>query len=114
TADTIGSLTDEVLSLMRVIDDLQDLALAEAGRLRLQIDPWDAPMELSSLGRASERAEGPSIDVQAGSPLVAHVDPKRFRQIVRNLIANAVAALPPAGHVKVSAAAAGRQGEING
>jgi signal transduction histidine kinase len=112
TADTIGSLTDEVLSLMRVIDDLQDLALAEAGRLRLQIEPCDVAMELRSLGRASERPEGPSIDVQAGSPLVAHVDPKRFRQIVRNLIANAVAALPPAGHVKVSAAAAGEQVEI--
>jgi signal transduction histidine kinase len=106
-AETIGSLTDEVLSLMRVIDDLQDLALAEAGRLRLQIEPCDVALELQSLGRASERPEGPSIDVQAGSPLVARVDPKRFRQIVRNLIANAVAALPPAGHVTVSAAAAG-------
>ena len=107
TAETIGSLTDEVLSLMRVIDDLQDLALTEAGRLRLQIEPCDVALELYSLGRVSERPDGPSIDVQAGSPLIARVDPKRFRQIVRNLIANAVAALPPAGHVTVSAAAAG-------
>jgi signal transduction histidine kinase len=112
TAETIGSLTDEVLSLMRVIDDLQDLALAEAGRLRLQIEPCDVAMELHSLGRASARPDGPSIDVQAGSPLVARVDPKRFRQIVRNLIANAVAALPPAGHVTVSAAAAGENVRI--
>jgi signal transduction histidine kinase len=112
TAETIGSLTDEVLSLMRVIDDLQDLALAEAGRLRLQVEPCDLAMELQSLGRASERPDGPSIDVQACSPLVARVDPKRFRQIVRNLIANAVAALPPAGHVTVSAAAAGENVEI--
>src|SRR5262245_26842845 len=112
TAETIGSLTDEVLSLMRVIDDLQDLALAEAGRLRLQIEPCDLAIELQSLGRASERPDGPLIDVQVGSPLMARVDPKRFRQIVRNLIANAVAALPPAGHVTVSAAAAGENVRI--
>jgi hypothetical protein len=46
---------------------------------------WKIPMFdcAGRLGRASERPDGPSIDVQAGSPLVARVDPKRFRQIVR-------------------------------
>jgi two-component system sensor histidine kinase BaeS len=112
TAQTIGSLNDEVLSLMRVIDDLQDLALADAGRLRLHIEPCDIAVELRSLARASERPEGPSIAVQAPSSLVARVDPRRFRQIVRNLIANAVAALTPAGQVTVSAAAASEYVEI--
>jgi signal transduction histidine kinase len=112
TAETIGSLNDEILSLMQVIDDLQDLALAEAGRLHLHIERSDIAVELRSLVRASERPEGPSITVHASSPLVALVDPKRFRQIVRNLLANAVAALPPTGHVTVSAAAAGECVEI--
>jgi HAMP domain-containing protein len=107
TGETIGSLNDEVLSLMRVIDDLQDLALADAGRLRLHIQPCDIAVELHSLVRASERPQGPSIALRASTPLVARVDPKRFRQIVRNLLANAVAALPPAGHVTVSAVTAG-------
>jgi signal transduction histidine kinase len=112
TAETIGSLNDEVLSLMRVLDDLQDLALADAGRLRLHVEPCDIAVELRSLARASERPEGPSIAVHAPSSLVARVDPKRFRQIVRNLIANAVAALTPAGHVTVSAVAASEYVEI--
>jgi signal transduction histidine kinase len=112
TAETIGSLNDEVLSLMRVIDDLQDLALADAGRLRLHVEPCDIAVELRSLARASERPEGPSIAVRAPSSLVARVDPKRFRQILRNLIANAVAALTPAGHVTVSAVAASEYVEI--
>jgi signal transduction histidine kinase len=112
TVETIGSLNDEVLSLMGVIDDLQDLALAEAGRLRLDIDPCDIAEELRSLVRASERPEGPSIAVHAPSSLVARVDRRRFRQIVRNLIANAVAALPSAGHVMVSAVDAGQRVEV--
>jgi two-component system, OmpR family, sensor histidine kinase BaeS len=111
TPETMGSLTDEVLPLMRVIDDLH-LALVDAGRLRLHIKPCDVAAELRSLGRASERPDGPSIDVRAASPLMARVDPKRFRQIVRNLIANAVAALPSSGHVIVSAVAAGERVEI--
>jgi two-component system sensor histidine kinase BaeS len=95
-----------------VIDDLQDLALADAGRLRLHIQPCDIAVELHSLVRASERPQGPSIALRASTPLVARVDPKRFRQIVRNLLANAVAALPPAGHVTVSAVTAGDCVEI--
>jgi signal transduction histidine kinase len=112
TSETIESLNAEILSLMRVIDDLQDLALADAGRLSLQVQPCDIAVELRSLVRASERPEGPSIALQASSSLMARVDPKRFRQIVRNLIANAVAALPHAGHVTVSAVAAGDCVEI--
>jgi signal transduction histidine kinase len=112
SAETVSSLHDEILSLMELIDDLQDLALADAGRLPLHIEPCDIVAELRSLVRASERPEGPSIAVHASSPLVARVDPKRFRQIVRNLLANAVAALPPTGHVTVSAVAVGECVEI--
>jgi signal transduction histidine kinase len=112
-AETIGSLNDEVLSLMGVIDDLQDLALAEAGRLRLSIEPCDITEELRSLVRASERPEGPSVAVHASPALVARVDPKRLRQMVRNLIANAVAAVSTEGHVTVSAVDAGQCVEIH-
>jgi signal transduction histidine kinase len=112
TAETIGSLNEEIHSLMRAIDDLQDLALAEAGRLRLDMAPCDIEVELRSLVRASERPEGPLITVHTSSSLVARVDPKRFRQIVRNLIANAIAAVPPDGHVAVSAEPAGESVEI--
>jgi signal transduction histidine kinase len=111
-AETIGSLNDEVLSLMGVIDDLQDLAQAEAGRLRLDIEPYDIAQELRSLVHASERPDGPSFAVHAPPSLVARVDPKRLRQMVRNLIANAVAALPSDGHVTVSAVEAGPCVEI--
>jgi signal transduction histidine kinase len=63
--------------------------------------------ELRSLVHASERPDGPSFGVHAPPSLMARVDPKRLRQMVRNLIANAVAALPSDGHVTVSAVEAG-------
>jgi signal transduction histidine kinase len=112
TPETIGSIHDEIFSLMQVIDDLQDLALADAGRLRLHIEPCDIAVELRSLARASERPAGPSIDVQTSSSLLARVDPKRFRQVMRNLIANAAAVLTPAGHITLSAVAASEYVEI--
>jgi signal transduction histidine kinase len=112
-AETIGSLNDEVLSLMGVIDDLQDLAQAEAGRLRLDIELCDIAAELRSLVHASERPDGTSLTVHAPPSLVARVDSKRLRQMIRNLIANAVAALPSKGHVTVSAMDAGQCVEIH-
>jgi two-component system, OmpR family, sensor histidine kinase BaeS len=112
-AETIGSLNDEVLSLMGVIDDLQDLAQAEAGRLRLDIELCDIAAELRSLVHASERPDGTSLTVHAPPSLVARVDSKRLRQMIRNLIANAVAALPSKGHVTVSAMEAGQCVEIH-
>jgi two-component system, OmpR family, sensor histidine kinase BaeS len=67
---------------------------------------------LRSLARASERLEGPSVAVHASPALVARVDPKRLRQMVRNLIANAVAAVSSDGHVTISAVDAGQCVEI--
>jgi signal transduction histidine kinase len=110
--ETMGSLNDEVISLMGVIDDLQDLALAEAGRLRLDLARCDIADELRSLVHASERPDGPSFTVHTPPSLVARVDQKRLRQMVRNLIANAVAAVPSEGHVTVSAVEAGDSVEI--
>jgi signal transduction histidine kinase len=110
--ETLESLNEEVLSLMGVIDDLQDLALADAGRLRLNIEQCDVAEELRSLVRASERPGGPSFTLHVASSLVALVDPNRLRQMVRNLIANAVAALTSGGHITVSAADAGEWVEI--
>ncbi len=106
--ELIGSLHEEALLLNRLVDDLQDLALAEAGQLRLARHP-------TSLGAIVERAvgalrpaldeKGLAIDVQmpGGLPCV-DADPERIGQVLRNLLNNAITHTPPSGCIGVEAA----------
>jgi signal transduction histidine kinase len=79
---------------LALIDDLHQLARAEAGRLELSI----APVDLGDLARASGdeyRASAEtsglslSIDVPV-EPVVVATDSARIRQIVSNLLSNAI------------------------
>ncbi|MFL5806185.1 MAG: sensor histidine kinase, partial [Roseiflexaceae bacterium] len=105
--ELIGSLHEEALLLNRLVDDLQDLALAEAGQLRLARHP-------TSLGMIVDRAvgalrpaldeKGLAIDVQmpVGLPCV-DADPERIGQVLRNLLNNAITHTPPSGCIGVEA-----------
>ncbi|HEY0253638.1 MAG TPA: HAMP domain-containing protein, partial [Kofleriaceae bacterium] len=72
-APRVTSLHEATLHLQRLVEDLQDLALAEAGVLRLHREP----VALAKLG--------------IESTLVVDADPTRLRQIIDNLTANAKA-----------------------
>jgi signal transduction histidine kinase len=94
TPETLISLHEETLLLSRLVDDLRDLALAEAGQLRLERRPTDLAVLLRSVLSSFEphaKAEGQnlSLDLPSSLPLV-DVDPQRIRQVVANLISNAL------------------------
>jgi two-component system sensor histidine kinase BaeS len=106
TPAQIDVLHHETLLLQRLIADLQDLALADAGGLTLQLETLD----LEALVR---RAAGP----RDGREVVVHVeanarrvraDPGRLEQILRNLLENAKRHTPAGGCISVDAA---REGE---
>lgn len=107
TPAVIDSLHEEALALQHLVDDLQDLALAEAGQLRLE------PRELElldvvervvrPLGVASQAA---SIVVDVPPTLRVVADPDRLAQILRSLLTNALAHTPPSGVITVAAAPA--------
>jgi signal transduction histidine kinase len=107
TPAVIDSIHEEALALQHLVDDLQDLALAEAGQLRLE------PRELELLD-AVERVvrplgvavQGAAIRVEVPPTLRVVADPDRLAQVLRNLLANALAHTPPSGVVTVSAAPA--------
>ena len=104
-SETLESMQVEVVLLTRLIEDLQDLALAESGRLRLQITGCD----LSGLVRTSAsafqqqaQAKGISLDVDIPEPVYVEGDQARISQVIRNLVGNAISYTPEKGRVMVS------------
>ena len=100
TADPslIASLLEEAGLLQHIIDDLQDLALADAGRLRVHPEPVDV-VELLAQVRA---AHATRVVVEA-QPLTVTADPLRLRQLLGNLLTNALRHTPPEGTVTLRA-----------
>ncbi|GLY46875.1 HAMP domain-containing sensor histidine kinase [Lentzea sp. NBRC 102530] len=94
---TLTALLDEALVLQRLIDDLQDLAQAEAGELRLHPEPVDLRDLFEQLAAAH-----PGLVVEGGGVVIA--DPVRLRQVLTNLVTNAFRYTPSDGTVRIVSA----------
>jgi signal transduction histidine kinase len=104
---TINSLSEEVGLLSRLVDDLQELALVEAGQLKIEIqaeDAGDIVNQAVAAARAAAMSKGVvlSADIQGGMP-PCKADPHRIRQVLQNLLNNAITHTPPAGAIAVEA-----------
>lgn len=90
----LESILEETRVMSRLIDDLRTLADAESGTLRLQREPTDLGVLLNEViasFRGQARAVGISLSVEAAPDLpLIEVDPARIRQVLTNLIANAL------------------------
>jgi len=104
---TIRSLHEEATLLARLVDDLQELSLAEAGELKLVCQAEDVA-ELINRTVAAIQAQvatkglSVSINLPDELPLV-NVDYHRISQVLRNLMENAIAHTPEDGTITVSA-----------
>lgn len=106
TAQFINSLHDEAMLLGRLVDDLQDLALAEAGQLRMELQRVSvrAEVERASVALRHQIAEARlTISIDVPEVMEANADPERLGQVLRNLIANAVTHTPAGGSIRVHA-----------
>ncbi|RKT88316.1 two-component system, OmpR family, sensor histidine kinase BaeS [Saccharopolyspora antimicrobica] len=102
----VASLLEETLLLQHLIDDLQDLALADAGKLRAHLEPVHLGAILEQVAAAHRgRAEAGGIELRAsaeGDPDLA-ADPTRLRQALGNLVSNALRHTPAGGLVELRA-----------
>ncbi len=104
---SVASLSEEATTLARLVDDLQELSLADAGELKLVTGPDDigrlARDAVNALqAGAATRGLTIAADVPAGLPAV-NIDSQRIRQVLNNLLANAVAHTGPGGRVTLTA-----------
>jgi signal transduction histidine kinase len=93
--------------LSRLIEDLQDLSLMEAGRFKFNRQMIDISQVIDQTvealqGRALAQNISMSTDVEKNLPL-CNIDELRIGQVLRNLMNNAIAHTGEGGSVKVSA-----------
>ncbi|MEV5826038.1 ATP-binding protein [Spirillospora sp. NPDC052242] len=103
-----ASLHEEAVLQQRLIDDLQELALAESGRLvlhRARVDAAELLETVRTAHRAIAETAGVTLRVRASGEDLPPVDadPDRLRQAIGNLVTNAVRATPPGGSVTLRA-----------
>jgi two-component system, OmpR family, sensor histidine kinase BaeS len=104
----IASLLEESTLLGRLVDDLQDLALADAGRLHLHPEPLDAAElveQVAAAHRPAAAVAGVTIAAEVGGPVRIQGDPGRLRQALGNIVGNALRYTPSGGAVTLAAAA---------
>ncbi|WP_416985655.1 sensor histidine kinase [Streptomyces sp. T028] len=104
--DLLDSLHEEALLLQRVIDDLQDLAAADAGTLRLHPEYVLADELLAQVAaahRVGADTAGVTLLTKADDALWLQADPVRMRQALGNLVSNAIRHTPAGGTVTLTA-----------
>jgi two-component system OmpR family sensor kinase/two-component system sensor histidine kinase BaeS len=110
------SLYDETRLLTRLVDDLHELTLADAGQLRLE----RLPLNLSDLTRTAVNQFGPvfeaasvtlELTMDENVPQVLG-DADRLTQVLRNLLGNALRHTPAGGRVAVRVERSGEKAQI--
>jgi signal transduction histidine kinase len=114
---TIRSLNEETSLLARLVNELQELSLAEAGELKLvyqteditslvkqAVPPWQRQMAAKEISL--------SLDLPDSLPPVT-MDWQRVNEVLHNLLENAVAHTLKGGSINVSAGARGKWVEVS-
>lgn len=102
--EQIQSLHEETIHLNRIIKELRDLSLAEAGQLMLEKQDTDINLLISrAVHMLKPLAEEKKLQLYCSlqeAPKVS-IDPMRINQVIYNLLSNAIRYTPDGGRVDV-------------
>ncbi len=100
----LKSIVEETQVLSRLVDDLRTMALAESGSLQLRREPTDLNLliqEVVSSLESQVKEKEINIVLSLTETDALNIDPLRIREVLTNLLSNALRYTPPSGDVKV-------------
>jgi two-component system sensor histidine kinase BaeS len=111
-----ASLREEAEHLAHLVDDLQTLALSDAGALALQVEWVDLGTLARQCGeafRARLAARSIELQLQVEEGVRINADPQRLKQLLNNLLENCCRYVEKGGRVCLSLAARNQTIELN-
>jgi two-component system sensor histidine kinase BaeS len=105
----------ETAVMSRLLDDLRTVSLAGAGALPLHREEIDVRRLLQDVAaghEAAAREAGITLEVARGPAILLDADPVRVREVVANLVVNAIRHTPTGGSVRLAAARTGAWVEL--
>ena len=112
----LKSIIEETQILSRLVDDLRTMALAESGSLQLRREPTElAPFIQEVIAGFASQASEKEIKVELSLADVdsVNVDALRIREVLSNIISNALRYTPRGGEIKVGLTESGTGAERN-
>ncbi len=110
-AEYVKDIHESGRHLLSLINDILDLSKIEAGRMELALTRFDFPQALESavmLVRERAAKHGLTLDLIIDERLESIVaDQRKVKQILLNLLANAVKFTPDGGHIEIRVAPVG-------
>jgi signal transduction histidine kinase len=101
----LRSLLEEINILSRLVEDLRTLALAESGAIQLKKESVDLSMLIKdTLATFKTQADTAGILLIVNTPKDLpsfNLDPGRIRQVLSNLVANALHYTPSGGNIAI-------------
>ena len=93
--DYLGKIQGSAQHLLGIISDILDVSKIEAGKMRLELSEFDLPGLCDNLARQlgdQARRKGLKLEIETAPnvPRVLLGDPQRLRQILLNLVGNAI------------------------
>jgi signal transduction histidine kinase len=109
----LAPILDATQALDRLVEDLRTLVLTDAGSLALHKEPTDLGAlvhDTVESFRSQAESAGIALTTEIAEKLpTVEVDPARIRQVIGNLLSNAIRHTPSGGSIKVAVSSSGNQ-----
>lgn len=101
--DSLAAMQDDIKRMARLVDDLLLLARADSGAIPLHLKPVELDNLLFDVYRKAQRlSDGVAVKLSDVDQVCVQADVDRLKQLLLNLIDNALKYTPPGGEVVIA------------